>query len=191
MSLAQFLDEEELNPHEAAWRSRNWDAVDELVKEFTKNNENEMFEVLNQLNDGKKNMDVSLIDSYQKSYVDLAMSQHADTLYSAYVMNLVGHGLTNQAHYDYYLLTVRKSKRYGAWAKLVQEKTDDLIILRILEKRYFINTRVATEYRDQLIALNMMDQWKKKNKAVALALVDVVFKTKTDQKAIEKLIQKW
>lgn len=30
MSLAAFLDEEELNEHEAAWRSKDWDKIEEL-----------------------------------------------------------------------------------------------------------------------------------------------------------------
>lgn len=191
MNLATFLgDDEELNPHEVAWRSKNWDAVEELTKEFTKSKENTLFAVLDQLNNGKQRLMVSSLDSYDKFFIDNAMSQHVDTIIDAYVMNLIGSGLPDQAHFDYYLHSVRKARRMGAWAKL-SEDNEQKVILRVLETIYGINTRVAMEYYEELKELNKVDEWKRKNINIALSLLGDVVKNKTEQKKVEKIIQKW
>lgn len=191
MNLATFLDDDEvMNPHEVAWRSKNWDAVDELTKEFTKSKENTLFNVLDQLNNGKQRLMVSSLDSYDKFFIDNAMSQHVDTLIPAYVMNLIGSGLPDQAHFDYYLHSVRKAKRVGAWAKLTEDN-EEKIILRVLETIYGINTRVAMEYYEELKELNTLNEWKRKNMKLALSLLGDVVKNKTEQKKVEKIIQKW
>ncbi|QDH49142.1 DNA polymerase accessory protein [Pantoea phage Phynn] len=189
MSLAAFLDEPELNEHEAAWRSRDWDAIESLCKSYTKEKEsNFLFDVLGQLQNGKQRMIVSNNDAYSKFYIDNAMSQHIDTMMPAYVMNLVGHGLPDQAHFDYYLDSVRASKRYGAWAKLTEDH-EEKVILSVLRKVYGINTRVAMEYKEEIISLGIMDKWKSENRPIALSILDDVITTKTDRGKVEKLIR--
>lgn len=190
MSLSAFMDEEEVNPHQAAWLMRDWDKVEELTKEFTKNSENELFEVLNQLNQGKKRLCIAGVESYDKWYVDTAMSQHIDTIYPAYVMNLIGAGLSDQAHFDYYLNEVRSGRRTGAWAKLVEDG-EQKVILKVLERIYSINTRIAMEYHQELIDLNQLDVWKKRVKPLAVSAISDVVKNKKDQKTVEKIINKW
>lgn len=190
MSLSAFLDEEELSPHEMAWRSKDWDAVEELTKEYTKSKENTLFMVLDQLNDGKKRLNISGLDTYDKFFIDNAMSQHVDTMIPAYVMNLIGSGLSDQAHFDYYLHSVRKGRRSGAWAKLSHD-WEEKIILRILESTYGINTRNAMEYYDELKELNKLEEWKRKNMKVALSVLGDVVKQKTDQKKVEKILKQW
>lgn len=66
-------------------------------------------------------------DVYDKYFVDNAMSQHIDTIYNAYVMNLVGGSISDQMHYNYYLNSVRKAKRFGAWAKLSEDFEEKLL----------------------------------------------------------------
>lgn len=53
MSLAEFLDEEELSPHESAWLSKDWDKVEELIKEYGKDKENTLFNIIDEINNGK------------------------------------------------------------------------------------------------------------------------------------------
>lgn len=190
MSLAAFLDEPDLNEHEAAWRMQDWDKVDELCKQYTKEKDNFLFDALNQLHSGKKRLNISGNDSYDKYFIDNAMSQHADTLISAYVMNLIGSGLTDQAHFDYYLESVRASKRMGSWAKL-SEDGEEKVIIATLKKIYGINTRVAMEYHAELIALGILDKWKVQNQPVALSVLDDVISTKADRKKVEQVIKKW
>lgn len=108
MSLAAFLDEDELNEHEAAWRSKDWDKIEELVKGYGKDKENTLFNILEELNSGKKPLVIAGLDTYDKYFIDNAMSQHIDTLIPAYTMNMIGSGLPDQAHFNYYLHTVRK-----------------------------------------------------------------------------------
>lgn len=190
MSLATFLDEEDLNPHEVAWRSKDWDKVEELTKEYTKDNENTLFMLLDELHNGKQRVMLSGVDSYSKHMIDNAMSQHVDTLYPAYVMNLIGQGLPDQAHFDYYLHSVRKGKRYGAWAKL-SEDFEEKVIIAILQKIYSVNTRVAMEYYEELQELNKLDEWKRKYSKMAISVLGDVVKNKTDQKKVEQKIKKW
>lgn len=190
MSLAAFLDEPEMNPHEAAWMARDWDRVDELTKEYTKEPEKALFGILNEINDGKASLRVSSMDCYDKFYIDAALSQHVDTLYSAFVMNLVGAGLDDQAHFDYHRLSIRKGKRYGAWAKL-SEDNEEKVILAVLQKNYGVNTRIAMEYHQELKDLNIIDKWKRDNRNIALAVLGNVVKNKTDHKKVEKTIKQW
>lgn len=192
MSLAAFLDEDEviLNSHEVAWRSSNWDAVEELTKEYTKDKENTLFMVLGEINEGKKQLTISGLDTYDKFYIDNAMSQHVDTMIPAYVMNLIGAGLPDQSHFDYYLHSVRKGRRMGAWAKLSEDQ-EEKVILRVLEKQYGINTRVAIEYLEELTQLDKLVEWKRKHMKIALSLLGDVVKNKADQKKVDKIIQKW
>jgi len=190
MSLADFLDEEELNEHESAWRMKNWDKIDELVGSYKADKDNSLFDMLGQLNDGKQRVIVDHHGTYDKFFIDNAMSQHVDTIYPAYVMNLIGSGLSDQAHFDYYLEAVRKGKRFGAWAKLTEDG-EEKVILAVLSKHYGINTRVAMEYHEELIALNLLDKWKRDNRNIARSLVGDVVKNKTDQKKVDKIIQKW
>lgn len=191
MNLAAFLDGDEvLNPHEVAWRSKDWDKVDELTKEFTKSKENTLFMILDQLNNGKQRLNISGLDTYDKFFIDNAMSQHVDTMIPAYVMNLIGSKLSDQAHFDYYLQSVRKGRRTGAWAKL-SEDGEEKVILRVLETIYGINTRIAMEYYEELKELNKLVEWKRKNMKIALSVLGDVVKNKTEQKKVEKIIQKW
>lgn len=190
MSLAAFLDEPELNEHEAAWRMQDWDKVEELCKQFTKDKDNFLFDVLNQLNSGKQRLVISGNEGYNKYYIDNAMSQHTDTLIPAYVMNLIGSGLPDQAHFDYYLESVRSGRRTGAWAKL-SEDHEEKVIIATLKKIYGINTRVAMEYHAELIALGILDKWKVQNQPVALSVLDDVISTKADRKKVEQVIKKW
>ncbi|UQJ95764.1 clamp loader small subunit [Klebsiella phage CPRSB] len=147
MSLAEFLDEEELSPHESAWLSKDWDKVEELVKEYGKDKENTLFNIIDEINNGKTPLVID--DVYDKYFVDNAMSQHIDTIYNAYVMNLVGGSISDQMHYNYYLNSVRKAKRFGAWAKL-SEDFEEKIIIEILREKYSVNTRTAMEYLQEL-----------------------------------------
>lgn len=193
MSLSAFLDEDEsesLNPHEIAWRMRDWDAVEELTKEYSVSKENLLFKILDKINNEKTPLNIASLDVYDKYYIDNAMSQHVDTLIYAYVMNLIGYNLTDQMHFNYYLETVRKARRTGSWAKLVEDG-EEKVILRVLENAYSINTRTAMEYYDTLKELNKLDEWKRKHAKVALSVLGDVVKNKTDQKKVEKIIQKW
>lgn len=190
MSLAAFLDEDELNEHEAAWRSKDWDKIEELVKGYGKDKENTLFNILEELNSGKKPLVIAGLDTYDKYFIDNAMSQHIDTLIPAYTMNMIGSGLPDQAHFNYYLHTVRKGKRFGAWAKLTEDN-EMKVILHVLQKRYGVNTRIAMEYYEELNALDKLTEWKRKNMKVALSVLTDVVKNKTDQKKVEQLIKKW
>lgn len=187
MSLAEFLDEEELSPHESAWLSKDWDKVEELVKEYGKDKENTLFNIIDEINNGKTPMVIDEV--YDKYFVDNAMSQHIDTIYNAYVMNLVGGSISDQMHYNYYLNSVRKAKRFGAWAKL-SEDFEEKIIIEILREKYSVNTRTAMEYLQELKDLGMFEDWKRKHAKVALSLLGIV-KNKAEQKKLEKLIKQW
>ena len=104
-------------------------------------------------------------------------------------MNLVGGSISDQMHYNYYLNSVRKAKRFGAWAKL-SEDFEEKIIIEILREKYSVNTRTAMEYLQELKDLGMFEDWKRKHAKVALSLLGIV-KNKAEQKKLEKLIKQW
>lgn len=190
MTLDDLMGTEPLSEHESAWKMQDWDKVAELAKEYGSNPSNDRNNIMEQLNYGKTRLNVSLMD-YSPMWIDLAMSQHVDTVISAYVMNLIGSKLNPQMHFDYYLHSVRAGKRYGSWAKYSDPDPEKLVCIKMLQKIYAIGEVYANEYYDELVDLNQLDSWKKKNKMLAVSIVHDVVKTKTEQKSLEKTILKW
>ena len=58
---------------------------------------------------------------YDPYLVNRALSQHEDTVYLANEMNQY-HNLDKKMQYHFLLNTVRKRKRYGKWAKKVDDE---------------------------------------------------------------------
>lgn len=190
MNLNAFLgDEDIINEHEVAWLSKDWDAVGKLADSFKEPAENTMFALMNNVTYTKERVDVGNKD-YSAYMMNNAMSQHADCIYSAYVMNML-HDLPDQANFDYYLATIRKGKRYGKWAKL-HEDLEQKLHCMLIAKYYSVSIDTAIMYKETMVAKGIFNQFLRKAKGIATEqFVQTVAKTKKEQKDLLKLIKEY
>ena len=78
---------------------------------------------------------------YSSFFINRGLSQHLDTLFDANKMNLYGDVLDRQLHYDFFFYKVKKSSRYGKWAKREGSETIDSI-----RQFYRCSHKKAVEY---------------------------------------------
>ncbi|QPI13797.1 DNA polymerase accessory protein clamp loader subunit [Serratia phage 4S] len=192
MNLLQFLDEDEaLNEFESAWLSKDWEAVDKLCEQFKEPAENELFDILNKITADKVHVNVASKESYSKFWIDNALSQHVDCIDSVYIMNLIGANMSDQDHFNYYFHSIRQGKRYGKWAKLVQDP-EQQVVIALIQKRWAINQYDAMMYEEIIKAKGLMEKTLKVLKPLATKeFVASVIKQKADQTKVNKAITKW
>ena len=91
------------------------------------NNKHLLSDYLKTINETKQNLLDSEDSSWEKEYpawvVTKCMASHYDTVLLANEMNIY-YDLPNKLQYDFYINTVRKSKRFSPWEKKV--KIEDL-----------------------------------------------------------------
>lgn len=181
---------EELNPHQIAWTTRDWKAIDKLVEEYKENEENVFFQLLNALTYTKDRQNVNGVD-YSKYNVDNMMSRHPDCVYAAFMMNMFGDALPDQAHYDYYHHTIASGKRYNKGMKL-NEDLENKAVIALLCKYYSVSTDTAFMYKELLENKDNLTEVKRKMKGLATeSFVKTIAKTKADQCKIIKIVEKW
>lgn len=193
MSLASLMGDEdvELNPHQLAWMTRDWASVQKLAEEFKVDKTNELFGLLDQITQTKEHKTLGVDSDYAKNWIDLALSQHADCMDSVYVMNLLGGGLSEQMHFNYYLATIRQGKRYGKWAK-INEDLEDKCIAMLFSKRWSISLKDGYEYLALFRQKETINEVLKELKAMATeSFLKQVTSNKGDQKKLTKFIDKW
>lgn len=191
--LSEFFGEEErqLNEHEIAWRERNWEKVAELADQFSEKPDNALFKIMDNITFNKNRINADLEPAYNQRWINTALSQHADCLYGAYVMNLIGEGLPYQMHYDYLMHSVTKGKRYGKWAKLTEE-LDLKIVLMAISKAYTVNIDDAKFYYELANEKGYMNKLLRKVKCfVTDDLIASVTKNQTERKRLRKIIERW
>lgn len=194
MSLASLMGEEdvELNPHELAWLQKDYAAIQKLVDEqFKTEKGNELFAILDRITQTKEHKTLDIDSEYSKNWVDLALSQHADCMDSVYVMNLIGAGLTDQMHLNYYLATIRQGKRYGKWAKL-HEDLENKCMAKLFADKWKLNITGGYEYLGLFRQKGNLDEVLHSLKFMANeSFVKTVTANKADQKKLTKFIEKW
>lgn len=191
--LSQFFGEEptQLNEHEIAWRDRNWDKVSELADSFAEKPDNALFKIMDNITLDKNKMNVDVDPVYNQRWINTALSQHPDCLYSAYVMNIIGHELPDQMHYDYLLHSVTKGKRYGKWARLTEELDQKLVFMAI-SKAYLVNNDDAKFYFELANEKGYMDKLLKRVKPYATdEMIAGITKNQTERKRLRKIIERW
>jgi hypothetical protein len=78
---------------------------------------------------------------YSPFFINRGLSQHLDTLFDANKMNLYGKVLDGKLHYDYLFYKIKKSNRYGKWAKRENSEVIDSI-----RQFYRCSYKKAVEY---------------------------------------------
>lgn len=185
MNLNALMGEDtNTNEHFIAWASKDWDAVADLADSFKEPAEDVMFKVLNELTYNKERLNVGNMN-YATGFVNMAMSQHVDCVYPAYVMNML-HDLPDQAQFDYYLHSVRKGKRYGKWAKPEEDSLNKLHIY-LIAKYYNISLDAAVTYKKIMEAKGTFEKFLRLSKGlVTEKFVATIVKTKKEQQQLLK-----
>jgi len=101
----------------------------------------ELKDWLNSINFTKENLssDKSLFKSYPPFIINKALSREIDSIMYANEMNMNYH-LDNDMQYSFYLLSLRKRKRYSPWLK--KEKVENL---EYIKKYYNYSNEKAAE----------------------------------------------
>jgi hypothetical protein len=188
--MSLFEDDDQYNEHQIAWLGKDWTKVQELSDSYKEKAENQFFEIIGSINEKKEHLNISTMD-YSKFMVENALSQHADCMPAVYVMNLVGQGLSDQAHYNYMMASVPRGRRYGKWAKLT-ENIQDALILQVIMTYYKVNAIDARMYRETLEAKNKLKPALKKMKGLVTdELVKTITKNVKEQKNLKKTALEW
>jgi hypothetical protein len=104
----------------------------------------EIFDFLNSINDNKKNLmnvDPGCERVYVPYIINKSLSYFPDTLFEANMMNFYNN-ISKKMQYDYYLLNIRKKKRFSKWHK---EKTTDSDDISIIKQYYGYSDKKAVE----------------------------------------------
>ncbi len=95
---------------------------------------------------------------YSPFMVNRGLAQHIDTILLADEVNKMPN-LSKQMQHDFLFHSVDAKKRYGKWAKAVDE--DKLIV--VLQSKYNVNKEVAIEYM-KLLDVDQIEYLKKLTK---------------------------
>lgn len=192
MAVSLFDDDVQLNEHEVAWKSRDMDKVQQLADSFKEKAENELFAITNDITFGKNERNLAQSENYSKFYIDNALSQHVDCIISAYRMNLLGGGLSDQAHYNYYLHSITKAKRFGKWAKAGEQDVNVVFLLKLIMKYHTVNNDVAVRYLDTYKLKGHLPAMLKKMKGLVTdEFLKTVTKNVKEQKQFKKQSLEW
>lgn len=143
--LLQEDDQPQLSELEVAWLSLDFDKMQEFADELKEKPENELFKVLNDINTGKRERNVSLVENYSKFFIDNNLSNFADCIHSTYMANMLLHGLSNQAHYNYMIHSIPYGKRFSKASKLTVDIKEEFLV-KLIMKFYDINKYDALMY---------------------------------------------
>src|SRR5699024_1346348 len=147
------------------------------------------FEIIGAINN-KTKCSIAQKD-YSKFMVENALSQFPECMPAVYAMNLIGSGLSDEAHFNYLMAAVPRGKRYGKWAKLVEDSTEVLII-KLLAKRYQVNTNDAINYKSILTKNGKLPLVLKELKGLVTDdFLKEVTKNVKEQKQLKKLALEW
>lgn len=182
-------DDEQLNEHEIAWLSKDWDAVAKLAESYKEDAENTAFALMDDITYNKTDRDVGNID-YPAWFINNALSMHAETLYPAYVMNLLS-GLDSQSHYNYLCASIRKGKVYGKWPKL-EETLEEALYVAMIKRANNVDEYTAKMYRKIMEKRGNMQEFLSKHRfLVTPAFVKTITKVAKNQNQMLKLAKKF
>ncbi|ADM79989.1 clamp loader subunit [Aeromonas phage phiAS5] len=193
MSLAAFLDEEDLNEHEIAWRSRDWDAVKELSKQFKVPAEQSLFVIIDNVTKKLGHGTVERFSDYDQHMINNALSQHVTMSGYASELNSMEGFISDQMHYDYMYFTIRQcSLPKVKFAKITGDW--ELRAFEYLVSEYYeVSISRAREY----IAGFTEEQIGRLKKMFSPTVIDVnapcltMIPTKTEREKIQRAIRSW
>lgn len=187
--MSLFDDDVQLNEHQIAWYAKDWAAVQSAADQFKQKAESEFFEILGAINE-KKPCSIAQKE-YSRFMIENALSQHPECMPAVYAMNLVGEGLSDEAHFNYLKASVPQGRRFGKWAKLIED-TGEILILKVLMKYYTINLNDAQVYKRTLESKGKLGVVLKEAKGfVTDEFLKEVTKNVKEQKQFKKQALEW
>lgn len=190
MALSLFEEDAELNEHEIAWKSRDLEKIQQLADSFKEKPENELFAIMNNLGTGKKERTIANSD-YSRFWIDNSFSQHVDCLLAVNAMNLLGAGLSDQSHHNYYLHAIPQAKRFGKWAKY-EENAASKFYIKLIAKYHQINDADAYMYYQTYKEKGNLELMLKKLKGLVTdEFLKTVTKNVKEQKQFKKQALEW
>lgn len=147
MSLA-FLtgEDEQLNEHEIAWKTRDFDKVKELAKEFKEPKEQALFDILNNVTLKTGHRSVDSFSDYSQFALNNALSQHIPMMGFAYELNQMNGHISDQQHYDYMYYGIRKTSLPRVKFANVHDDWTERLFEKLVAKYYQVNATRAREY---------------------------------------------
>lgn len=192
MAVSLFDDDVQLNEHEIAWKSRDQAKIQELADSFKEKPENELFAILNDITFGKNERNLSTSENYNKFWIDNSLSQHVDCIIPVYRMNLLGAGLSDQAHFNYMLHSISKGKRFSKWAKAHEDDINVVLLLKLIAQYHQVNNDVARRYLETYKLKGHLPAMLKKMKGLVTdEFLATVTKNVKEQKQFKKQALEW
>jgi hypothetical protein len=127
--------------------------------------ENNVFTILNSLNDKKQNYgsNIDVMKEYNKWTVNRGMSLFPESILYSNDMN-ISYELTDKMEYDYYFHSVRQGKRFSKWPKRLTKSDDFLLVQEI----YKYNDK-KTEEALKILTNEQLDELRKINEKGGLS----------------------
>lgn len=191
MAISLFEDDKELNEHEIAWMSKDYDKIQELSDSFKESSSNHLFSALDKITLSSGNMTVEEEDVYSKFWIDNALSQYVDCIIYANMMNLYGSKLPDSAHFLYYRNAISKEKRFGKWASY-KDPLEEKFIVALICKYQKVSEETAKMYIRILREKNKLNGYLSRLAAIATDdFMKSVSKNAKDIKTMKNIVEKW
>ena len=149
MSLS-FLsgEKDELNEHQIAWLTRDYDTIKKLSNEFKLPKEQSLFEIIENVTRKTGHKDVNIFSDYSQFAINSAISQHVPMMGYAYELNMMNGYITDQMHYDYLYHSVRKVSLPKVKFAKVTDDWVDRTFEKMIARYYEVNAQRAKTYID-------------------------------------------
>ncbi|ALY07131.1 clamp loader small subunit [Vibrio phage vB_VmeM-32] len=141
-----FDDEPELNEHQIAWYSQDWQTVTKLANSFKEPKERSLFQIIDNVttkSGGHKNVDE--FSDYDQYMINQALSQHVVMVGYVSELNQMSN-LTNQQHYDYLFHTIRKTSLPKTSFARVTDDWNQKMLIALYCEYYAISKKRALEW---------------------------------------------
>lgn len=190
-SLSDLFGIPTLDPHSAAWFSKDYEAVQKLADSYKETTERTLFKIVENLSHKKEPYVVDVDGDYSKFMIDNALSQYVDCLPYVNMMNLFGSGLSDQIHHDYYMLALPKEKRFSKWATY-KEEVEDKMIHSLISKHQEVDYDTAKMYRGILEGKGKLKPYLNSIRfMVNDEFIKSVSKTNKDKKLMMEIVEGW
>lgn len=146
MNLSMFLEDEPLNEHEVAWRSKDWAAVKELAKSFKKPADQSLFEIVSIVTKKTGHRSVEEFDDYNQYAINHAIGQHVELSGYASELNAMEGFISDQMHFDYLYFAVRQTSLPRIKFAKISEDWEHKALISWMSDYFEVSESRAAEY---------------------------------------------
>lgn len=193
MSLAFLTGEPERNPHEIAWRSKDYEAVKKLAAEFKKPAEQCLFDILNNVTKKTGYLSAAHFEDYDQRAINNALSQHITMRGYAYELNQMFGYISDQMHYDYLYYSIRQCSLPKVKFAKIHDDWEQRVFERLVSEYYKVSVYRASDYIDKFNDEQIMHL----KTILKVMVIDdtstflACINTKAERTAVYNAIKKW